>query len=198
MTIRPVIIDIHLPAGLAGPDPMDIDVRCFLITHPSGIALIDTATPGSTAQIENALTDLGATWADLSDILLSHDHADHIGGLPDVIAHAPRATVWGNAPLTTRPLADGDTLRGLTVLATPGHTDGHVSLLHDNGALLVGDLVGNTNGTLTRAPAPFTADATQAEQSLHRICQLDVQRLLTAHGAELPNAPETLRALVHA
>jgi glyoxylase-like metal-dependent hydrolase (beta-lactamase superfamily II) len=197
MTIRPVVTDLHLPAGIAGPDPLDTDVRCFLVTHSTGIALIDTATPGSTHAIQNALTELDATWADISDILLSHDHPDHTGGLAEVSAHTPRATIWGNAPLTARALADGDTVRGLTVLATPGHTDGHVSLLHDSGALLVGDLVGNTNGTLTRAPAPFTADTTQAEQSLHSIGQLDFERLLTAHGAELPNARAALRALVH-
>ena len=162
MTIYPVVIDVHLPAGLAGPDPIDIDVRCFLVTHSSGVVLVDTGTPGSTTVIADGLTRIGASWADVTDILLSHDHLDHIGSLPEVRAHAPNATVWANAPVTGRALDEGDIVRGLTVLATPGHTAGHVSLLHESGALLVGDLVGNENGALSRAPAQFTADADES------------------------------------
>ena len=196
MTIHPVVIEIHLPAGLAGPDPMDLDVRCFLVTHETGIALVDTGVPGSTQAIADGLADLGAAWTDVTDVLLSHDHPDHIGSLGDVVASAPAATVWGNAPLAAVALNEGDVIRGLTVLATPGHTAGHVSLLHDSGALLAGDIVGNQGGELTRAPAPFTADAAEAERSLRRLSQIDFERLLSAHGAELANSSGALRELV--
>jgi glyoxylase-like metal-dependent hydrolase (beta-lactamase superfamily II) len=197
MAIRPVVFDLYLPGGLAGPDPVDLDVRCFLITHGSGIALLDTGLPGSTPAIGNALIELGASWADVTDILLSHDHPDHIGSLSEVTANAPQAIVWGNPPLSANALNDGDVVRGLSVLATPGHTEGHVSLLDGDGALFVGDIVGNQNGRLTRAPAPFTADAAQAERSLHRITQIGFDRLLTAHGPELPDAAEALHVLAH-
>jgi glyoxylase-like metal-dependent hydrolase (beta-lactamase superfamily II) len=196
MTIHPVAIDVHLPAGIAGPDPMDFDVRCFVVTHASGVALVDTGMPGSTGAIAAVLASTGATWDDITDILLSHDHPDHIGSLEDVTSRAPQAIVWGNAPLTARALDDGEVVRGLTVLATPGHTAGHVSLLHDSGALLAGDIVGNQGGSLSRAPAAFTADAAEAEQSLRRLAGIAFDRLITAHGAELPDAANALSDLV--
>jgi glyoxylase-like metal-dependent hydrolase (beta-lactamase superfamily II) len=88
MTIHAVVIGVHLPAGVAGAQAMDFDVRCFLVTHSSGIALVDTGTPGSTGAIAAALTELGATWTDVTDVLLSHDHPDHVGSLDDVSAQA--------------------------------------------------------------------------------------------------------------
>lgn len=87
-------------------------------------------------------------------------------------------------------------MRGLTVLATPGHTAGHVSLLHESGALLIGDIVGSQGAVLSRAPAPFTADAAQTERSLRRIANIRFERLLTAHGPELADPATALHALV--
>jgi hypothetical protein len=44
VAIHPVVIDVHLPAGVAGPDPMDFDVRCFLVAH-AGFASSIRACP---------------------------------------------------------------------------------------------------------------------------------------------------------
>jgi glyoxylase-like metal-dependent hydrolase (beta-lactamase superfamily II) len=194
--IYPVAFDVHLPAGVAGPDPMDFDVRCFLVPHAEGLSLIDTGVPGSSAAISAALADLGSAWADVSDILLSHDHPDHVGSLVEVIALAPHATVWGNAPLSARRLADGESIRDLRVVATPGHTAGHVSFLHGEGTLLVGDLVGSREGHLERAPAAFTADPAQAEQSIRKISDLGSDRMLFAHGPEIQEPLQALHALL--
>ena len=175
---------------------MDFDVRCFLVPHATGISLIDTGLPGSTPRIAAALNDIGATWADVGDILLTHDHPDHIGGLAEVSTLAPHATVWGNAPLSGRPLDDGDTVHELRVLATPGHTAGHVSFLHNDETLLAGDLIGSSNGRLQRAPAPFTADAAQAEQSIEKIARIGARRILFAHGPEIEQPGIALLALL--
>jgi glyoxylase-like metal-dependent hydrolase (beta-lactamase superfamily II) len=175
---------------------MDFEVRCFLVPHAAGIALIDTGLPGSADELGAALADVGATWADVSDVLLSHDHPDHAGGLEEVIALAPRATVWGNAPLSGRALLDGEMVRDLRVIATPGHTASHVSFLHGEGTLLVGDRIGSHDGHLERAPAVFTADASQAEESIHKIARLDVSRYLFAHGAEVSEPQKLLLALL--
>ena len=188
--------DVHLPAGFVGPNPMDFDVRCFLVPHATGISLIDTGLPGSAAELGLALDRVGATWADVSDILLSHDHPDHVGGLAEVVALTPRATVWGNAPLAARALVDGEIVNDLRIFETPGHTAGHVSFLHGEGTLFVGDLVGSSDGRLERAPAPFTADALQAELSIRKIADVEADRLLFAHGAEIDHPQQALRALL--
>jgi len=41
------------------------------------------------------------------------------------------------------------------------------------------------DGQLVRAPAQFTADREQAEESLHRLLSLGGSRMLFAHGHEL-------------
>jgi glyoxylase-like metal-dependent hydrolase (beta-lactamase superfamily II) len=197
MTIHPVVLPVHLPAGIAGPEPMDFDVRCFLIPHPTGLVLVDTGLPGTVGAIDAALDQLGATWADVTDIVLSHDHPDHVGGLTEVTARTVDAAVWGNAPLAAREVTDGATVRGLQILQTPGHTAGHVSLLHESGALLVGDLVGTQNGVLVRAPAAFTADPAQAEHSIRRLAAIRASRLMPAHGNEVHQPQHAMDQLIN-
>lgn len=195
--IHPVVIDVHLPAGIAGPEPMDFDVRCFLVPHQTGLTLVDTGMDQAVPAITGKLTEIGADWGDVTDLILTHQHPDHIGGLATVLALAPGATVWASArdtfPVAVNPAEDGQTIRGLRVIATPGHTAGHLSLLsNEDGVLLIGDLAGTQNGELTRAPAPFTADATEAERSLHEASLLDFTDLYPSHGA-----PSDRQALQH-
>ena len=68
---------------------------------------------------------------------------------------------------------------GLRTLHTPGHTPGHCSLvLECESILFAGDIVGTMAGSLSRGPAPFTADAEQAEKSLRRVAALEFDRVL--------------------
>jgi glyoxylase-like metal-dependent hydrolase (beta-lactamase superfamily II) len=195
--IRPVVIEVHLPAGIAGPDPMDFDVRCFLAPHATGLTLVDTGPDHSVSPITAQLAEIGAGWDDVTDVILTHHHPDHVGGLAEVMASAPGATIWA-APQDTFPAPakaaeGGATIRGLRVVATPGHTAGHLSLLSaDDGVLLLGDLAGGQNGELVRAPAPFTADPAEAERSLRKASLLDFAELYPSHGE-----PADRQALQH-
>jgi glyoxylase-like metal-dependent hydrolase (beta-lactamase superfamily II) len=171
--IHPVVIDVHLPAGVAGPDPMSFDVRCFLIPHATGVTLVDTGLDHSVPLIAAKLAEIGADWGDVTEVILTHDHPDHTGGLAEIVTLAPSAAVWACAhdtfPVAVQAAEDGETIRELRVIPTPGHTAGHLSLLSSaDNALLIGDLAGSQNGGLSRAPAPFTADAAEAERSLHK------------------------------
>jgi sulfur dioxygenase len=72
----------------------------------------------------------------LTAIFETHVHADHVTGAGELrkrtgaTCHVPRL---GGAPCADVPLSDGDVVRvgaiALTVVATPGHTDGCVSYL---------------------------------------------------------------------
>jgi glyoxylase-like metal-dependent hydrolase (beta-lactamase superfamily II) len=186
--IHPVVIDVHLPAGVAGPEPMDFDVRCFLVPHATGLVLVDTGVDHSVASITGKLAEIGADWADVTDVVLTHHHPDHVGGLAEVITLAPEAAVWASTfdsfPVAVRAAEDGQTIRGLRVIATPGHTAGHLSLLFEQDAvLLLGDLAGTQQDRLVRAPAPFTADPAEAERSLRKASRLDFADLYPSHGA---------------
>lgn len=99
------------------------------------------------------------------------------------------------APVET--FGDGDRLPGgLRVIATPGHTAGHCSLLaEDHGVLFAGDALCNVD-FFTREPGvgllPFNEDTEQARRSLARLEDTDAALVAFGHGdpvADLPQRP---------
>jgi Metallo-beta-lactamase superfamily len=59
-------LDLPMPAGVLGPDPVTSNVYCFLVPHESGVLLVDTGTPGSDTAPAAALTQIGASWGDVT------------------------------------------------------------------------------------------------------------------------------------
>lgn len=195
-SIEPVISRLDLPPGALGPGPASIDVRCFVVPHAAGIVLVDAGPPDSSDGIRAALARCGATWSDVTDIVLTHAHFDHVGGLADAARRAPSARLWAGAGDlreiglggTTRaePVKEGDRVRDLRVLDTPGHTAGHISLLHGEAAiLLIGDLIGSVDGVLSPGPEMFTADPRRSRRSLARVVELQADRIMFSHGPEI-------------
>jgi hydroxyacylglutathione hydrolase len=98
--------------------------------------------PGDAAPV---LSELRRSGLALAAILLTHHHADHVGGVADLIGTA-RVPVYGPAREAIagvdRPVRDGDRVEpsGLAfeVLEVPGHTAGHVAY-HGEGLVLSGD-----------------------------------------------------------
>jgi hydroxyacylglutathione hydrolase len=103
--------------------------------------------PGDAGPILQALADNGLT---LTAILLTHHHADHIGGVASLLERYP-VPVFGprNEPiaLVNHPLAEGDSVEvpgmalTLGVLDVPGHTRGHIAYVKRTGVhwLFCGD-----------------------------------------------------------
>ena len=199
--IVPIVENVALPAGVAGPEPLSFDVRCFLVPHSGGVVLVDTGMQPGAQPVQDALTGLGAGWDAVSDIVVTHAHPDHVGGLPAVVSRAPSATVWAGAgeplAMATRSAAHGSRIQELRVIATPGHTAGHLCLLDEHrGILFAGDAIGTQDGRLTQGPPAFIADPERAAASLQRLADCRPDRLLCGHGAEIDNPAEALTTFV--
>ena len=97
-------------------------------------------------------------------------------------------------------LKDGDIIKSLKVVHTPGHTPGHISLYHEEASTIIGaDILWNTkeNG-LVIPPSYFTLDLVTAAVSLSRVSRLQFERLLLAHqtGPILENAKQIIEKTV--
>ena len=206
-TVEPVVTQVQVPPGMLGPDPVSFEVRCFVVAGAGGVVLVDTGTPGSSEAIGRALVNVGAAWANVTDIVLTHNHFDHVGGLAEVSEQASRATIWAGAQDTpeiptidgrvVQAVTEGDRVGELRVMHTPGHTAGHISLFHEAASLLfIGDLVGSVDGVPTFGPAAFTADPGLSRRSLRRMVDLAPERILFSHGGELSDPGPSIEDLL--
>ena len=92
----------------------------------------------------------------------------------------------------TRTLIDGeviDTAGGLKVVHTPGHTDGHISLLHlESETLITGDSIFNMTSRLTWALSGFCVNYKQSQETAMKFLDLDFKNACFTHGPEIRNS----------
>lgn len=85
-----------------------------------------------------------------------------------------------------RVLADGEELPfcgGITVIFTPGHTPGHISLYHKQSkTLITGDTLGVEDGQLIKTPPSINYDNELASASLKKLAKLDIEVAVCYHG----------------
>jgi hydroxyacylglutathione hydrolase len=167
------------------PIPAFKDNYLWLLHDGRNAAIVD---PGDAQPVLQALADRGLT---LTDILVTHHHADHVGGVTELVRRC-KPRVYGPArediPARDVALAEGDRIRALgvefEVLDVPGHTAGHIAYHAARlGAVFCGDTMfaGGCGRLFEGTPA-------QMVQSLGKLTALPPDtRVYCAHEYTLSN-----------
>ncbi|MGY2896285.1 MBL fold metallo-hydrolase [Deinococcus sp. UYEF24] len=115
---------------------------------------------------------------------------------PEMVASLPTEmkalfAIPANAPVT-RMLHDNEVLDiagGVKVVATPGHTVGHLSLyVVQDGVLVTGDALVSAEGQLKGPMERATPDMPEALRSVQKLAQLPATTVLTYHGGVVDHA----------
>ncbi|HEU5141131.1 MAG TPA: MBL fold metallo-hydrolase [Bacillales bacterium] len=121
-------------------------------------------TPEAIAQIDTMLKDVPAEWRE---------------GLKKVLKNPPSAPV-------DRTIAGKDELpfcSGITVIDTPGHVPGHISLyLKESKTLIAGDAMVVRDGQLYGPDPEQTLDMDMAIKSIGNLKPYDIQTVICYHG----------------
>lgn len=203
----------HTPDPADSPSPTDVPgpapapgVRCVTARNPSPMTLAGTNTyvlaagdasgvvvvdPGPAEDVDAHLERVlaAADGRPVELVLVTHRHADHVGGV-EAFAAATGAPVRAGLPALCRDapaLADGETIEagGLRIQAwhTPGHTsDSFCFALPDagpRGAVLTGDTILGEGTTMLDFPDGTLTDYLE---SLERLEAAGPMTVLPAHG----------------
>lgn len=180
-------------------------VSAYVLVRAGEAAVVDTGNPGDAGDITATLEGLGIGWNDVSTVILTHLHGDHVGSLGDVMAAAPEAVGFAGAPdipsipspRTLTPVGDGDSVFGLEIIATPGHTPGSISVRDPVGGLLIaGDAMNGADGGVIGANPRFSQDMALANESIKKLAALEFETVVFGHGDPvLGGASEQVAAL---
>lgn len=166
-------------------------VSAFVVERGGEAAVVDTGVAGSESSIGDAVRGLGLDWGNVSSVLLTHDHRDHIGSIGAVMELAASAVGYAGAgdipdigaPRELTPVGDGDVVFGLDVIETPGHTPGHLCFIEPGLSLLfAGDaLIGDAGGIAGPSPR-FSTDMDLANASVTKIAAAGPDAIVFGHG----------------
>lgn len=166
--------------------------------------IVDTGTGQNMDYILKSIKEAGGSADDLSLIVNTHHHYDHIGGNQyldlEVAMHTQDAgaleegdqevllaNMFGKSMEKMKvdhKLEEGDRIHDFEVLLTPGHTSGSICL-YDGETLISGDTVFAGGGF---GRVDLGGDMGAMRRSLERLSKLDIKYLLPGHGPAVEDA----------
>ena len=177
--------------------PPATHTNCFIV-GTRDLIVVDPASPDESEQaaLASCIGEMIASGATVREIVLTHHHPDHTGGVEalrdhlgvPVAAHYETADSLRAAIRVDHHFDDGDvlTLEGdpaisLRVLHTPGHARGHLCFYdEERGALVTGDMVVGIGSILIDTTDGDVRDYLQSLERLRDLPKLSV--LFGAHG----------------
>ena len=156
--------------------------------------------------LDPLLERAGRDGIDITHILITHPHLDHVAGLaeareklggPPLVAHPEAAAELEEMEIAEN-LGDGETLRtgGLEIeaISTPGHAAGHVAFLINGGDVFTADVL--FKGTVGGTMAPGASGFDDLKGSVMRLMELPPETTVhpghrepTTIGAEYEGNP---------
>ena len=164
-----------------------------LVRDEDRVVVVDPGMVAERSLILDAMAALGVAPEDVTDVVLSHHHPDHVLNValfPVVPVHDVQAVYEGDR--WTRRSAEGVELTpSVVLLATPGHTPQDVTTL-----------VGTADGVVAlthlwwtgEGPAkdPYAPDREVLRASRERVLEV-ADRIVPGHGAPFVPGPSTPR-----
>ncbi len=182
-----------LKAAHAATDNVTLSVDALLVRDGSRLVLIDTGLgPKAGGSLISSLKAAGVTPNQITDVLITHPHGDHVGGLLDASGQPafPKAKVrmssadWtylqsqsGMADLTKAIAPQvaafepgAQVTPSITAIAIPGHTPGHVGYQIVSGKARLLDIGDTAHSSIISLAKPdwtmgFDGDAATAKKS---------------------------------
>lgn len=187
-------------------------INCYLIEENDELTLIDTGYSFCYKKILKCADMIGKP---IKKVVITHLHSDHIGGLKKIYRFCPDIQIYVpvkdyellkarhnllNYPVEIKPngyLKQSDRIGSLTVIETPGHTQGSVSFYHsETKSFFCGDAFQTAGGFAIagemRLLFPFVALATWnkniAKATAEKIIyENEIRQLFPGHGKRLVN-----------
>ena len=180
--------------------PPATHTNCYIVGHRE-LVVIDPASPAADEQaaLAECLDDLRAAGRTVREILLTHQHPDHVGGVNALKSHFNGEVPIAAHHLTAEALRgeitvdrliededvielDGQPRLSLRALHTPGHTRGHLCFYEERtGALITGDMVVGLGSVLIDPPEGDVRDYLRSLERLRALPKLTA--LFGGHGA---------------